>query len=233
MSDATELPIVRRSARTGRVQSPLRKRPPRQQRALATLAAIHEAALRILDSEGEQAFNTNRVAAVAGVSVGTLYRYFPNKEAIIDSLCNELLHRSLEEMTAISERSIELARHSLDAVVRQIVEAEVARHRRILRLLKSFYRDIHWHYDYEQHVLSNLPERMHTAEWLRRVLNKYRAELVVTDPVFAARVAVHMIEGTVHSALSREPELIDDDRLVRELAAAVMRYLRGGSTPGA
>ena len=79
MPSDTPPPIVRRSARTGLAQSSLRQRPPRQYRARMTLAAIHEAALKILDNEGEAAFNTNRVAAVAGISVGTLYRYFPNK----------------------------------------------------------------------------------------------------------------------------------------------------------
>lgn len=226
MSSDTRPPIVRRSARTGRTQSPLRRRPPRQQRSRLTLAAIHEAALKILDGEGEDAFNTNRIAAVAGISVGTLYRYFPNKEAIIDSLCSELLHGSLAEMSTISERSIELARHSLEAVIGQIVEVEIARHRRILALLKSYYRDIHWHYDYEHHVVSNLPERMHTADWLQKVLHKYRHELVITDIALAARLVVHLIEGTIHSALSRDPELVQLEALAVELGAAVLRYLK-------
>ena len=232
MPSDTPPPIVRRSARTGLAQSSLRQRPPRQHRARMTLAAIHEAALKILDNDGEAAFNTNRVAAVAGISVGTLYRYFPNKEAIIDSLCNELLHGSLAEMSAISERSIELARQSLEAVIEQIVEVEIARHRRILALLKSYYRDIHWHYDYEHHVVSNLPERMHTADWLQKVLGKYRHELVVTDVALAARLVVHLIEGTIHSALSREPELVQQDTLAVELSTAVLRYLKGDSLRG-
>lgn len=59
-----------------------RKRP-RQERARETERALLGAAERVLREEGASAFNTNRVAEVAGVSVGSLYQYFPNKAAIL------------------------------------------------------------------------------------------------------------------------------------------------------
>jgi AcrR family transcriptional regulator len=66
-------------------QTPLisaRKRP-RQARSAALVATILEAAIRVLAKEGAQRFTTARVAEKAGVSVGSLYQYFPNKEAIL------------------------------------------------------------------------------------------------------------------------------------------------------
>jgi AcrR family transcriptional regulator len=71
--------------------APDAKRPyrlPKQPRAQATCAAIFEATARILETEGEAALNTNRIAAVAGVSVGTLYQYFPNKQAILIAMAH-------------------------------------------------------------------------------------------------------------------------------------------------
>lgn len=59
------------------------RRRPRQARARETCEAIFEAAAQILEREGECAFNTNRIAERAGVSVGTIYQYFPDKEAIL------------------------------------------------------------------------------------------------------------------------------------------------------
>lgn len=59
------------------------RRRPKQARSRATRDAIFEAATQILEREGERAFNTNRIAERAGVSVGTIYQYFPNKEAIL------------------------------------------------------------------------------------------------------------------------------------------------------
>ena len=56
---------------------------PRQDRSRATVDAILEAAARVLVKEGFERTTTNRVAEAAGVSVGSLYQYFPNKEAIL------------------------------------------------------------------------------------------------------------------------------------------------------
>jgi AcrR family transcriptional regulator len=59
------------------------RRNPRQARSRATWEAIVEAAAQILERDGAAAFNTNSVAERAGVSIGTLYQYFPDKQAIL------------------------------------------------------------------------------------------------------------------------------------------------------
>jgi len=76
-----------------------RKRP-RQARSVATFEAILEAAARILESLGFARFNTNDVAELAGVSIGSLYQYFPSKNALIV----ELIRR---ERTKLSNRIVE------------------------------------------------------------------------------------------------------------------------------
>jgi AcrR family transcriptional regulator len=75
----------------------IQRRQPRQDRALATQAAIFEAAAQILEAEGEAGFNTNRVAERAGVSIGTLYQYFADKQAILVGL-------ALRENAIVRER---------------------------------------------------------------------------------------------------------------------------------
>jgi AcrR family transcriptional regulator len=59
------------------------RRNPRQARSRATWAAIIEAAAQVLERDGAAGFNTNSVAERAGVSIGTLYQYFPDKQAIL------------------------------------------------------------------------------------------------------------------------------------------------------
>jgi AcrR family transcriptional regulator len=59
------------------------RRSPRQARSRATWDAIVEAAAQILERDGAVAFTTNAVAERAGVSIGTLYQYFPDKQAIL------------------------------------------------------------------------------------------------------------------------------------------------------
>ncbi|HQP19465.1 MAG TPA: helix-turn-helix domain-containing protein, partial [Phenylobacterium sp.] len=84
------------------------RKTPRQARAEATVEAIIEAAARILEREGLEAFNTNAIARQAGVSVGSLYQYFPGKDAVMAALIrreSQAFARALEAAlrTALSK----------------------------------------------------------------------------------------------------------------------------------
>ncbi len=71
---------------TAASQRPRPRKMPRQGRSADTVRAIVEAAARILEQDGLGAFTTNAVAERAGVSIGSLYQYFPGKEALIGAL---------------------------------------------------------------------------------------------------------------------------------------------------
>jgi AcrR family transcriptional regulator len=76
------------------------RKTPAQARSAETVAAILEAAARILEDKGFRGYNTNDVAARAGVSIGSLYQYFPNKDAITKAL----LRRETEPLIAAFEQ---------------------------------------------------------------------------------------------------------------------------------
>src|SRR5271165_1376438 len=76
-----------------KVIDPYRKKP-RQVRSEATVAAIFEATAQILHSRGGAGLNTNAIAELAGVSIGTLYQYFPNKNAILIALARQELDKA-------------------------------------------------------------------------------------------------------------------------------------------
>jgi AcrR family transcriptional regulator len=67
------------------------RKTPRQARSTATVEAIHVAAIQVLLADGVTRLTTTRVAERAGVSVGTMYQYFPNKEALLFALVKERL----------------------------------------------------------------------------------------------------------------------------------------------
>jgi AcrR family transcriptional regulator len=62
------------------------RKAPSQARSQETVGVILEASARILESDGLRGFNTNAIAAKAGVSIGSLYQYFPNKDSIVLAL---------------------------------------------------------------------------------------------------------------------------------------------------
>lgn len=78
----------------------VKRRIPRQTRAEETVSAIVEAAAQVLEAGGLAAFTTNAVAERAGVSIGTLYQYFADKQALLRTLAERELHRTLTAVAA-------------------------------------------------------------------------------------------------------------------------------------
>ena len=74
------------------------RKTPRQKRATATLEAILEATIQVLVGSGPARLTTTRVAARAGVSVGTMYQYFPNKQALLYAVTGRQLDRMAERI---------------------------------------------------------------------------------------------------------------------------------------
>ncbi|HEM8407089.1 TPA: TetR/AcrR family transcriptional regulator [Acinetobacter baumannii] len=104
-----------------------RKRP-RQARSVATFEAILVAAARILESLGFAGFNTNAVAELAGVSIGSLYQYFPSKDALIV----ELIRRERAELSkriveAIQEHEATDLKEKLKLIIQAAVKHQLSR----------------------------------------------------------------------------------------------------------
>jgi AcrR family transcriptional regulator len=109
------------------VSSPLSPRKaPRQARALVTQDAILEAAAHIIARGGLAAFNTNAVAERAGVSIGSLYQYFPNKDALMVAL----IERSQREQLArVQAAAVAMKDADLVTTIRMLVRAAQQHHR--------------------------------------------------------------------------------------------------------
>jgi AcrR family transcriptional regulator len=76
------------------------KKVPRQARAKVTVQAIIQASAQVLEEEGYAALTTNGVAERAGVSIGSVYEYFPGKEAIVAAVATQMVEGMLEKMHA-------------------------------------------------------------------------------------------------------------------------------------
>jgi AcrR family transcriptional regulator len=76
------------------------RKQPRQARAQHTVNAIIEASARILEEQGHGGFTTNAVAELAGTSIGTLYQYFPDKDALLGALIARETSCLVEEVEA-------------------------------------------------------------------------------------------------------------------------------------
>jgi AcrR family transcriptional regulator len=162
-------------------------REPRQRRARATVEAIVDAAARILVERGWSGFNTNAIAVRAGVSVGSLYEYFPDKQALLDRLLQRHLADAEAQLVA-AER--EGAPASPEALVRRLVAGFVAVHR----------EDPALHRVLASEVPLAPAQRARVDGLLGRIVERVEAALagLVPDPAVTARLLVDTIDAVVH-----------------------------------
>ena len=111
------------------------RKSPTQARAEHTVDAILEAAAQILQSDGEERLNTNRIAERAGFSIGTLYQYFADKEAIVAALAE----RERDKVLASIVKALNSVESSdSETVVREIVRTLIgsfAKRRRARKII--------------------------------------------------------------------------------------------------
>ncbi len=181
-----------KSPKTPRLSS---RKQPRQARSSRLVADILEAAVQVLSSEGARRFTTARVAERAGISVGSLYQYFPNKEAILFRLQADEWRQTgalLQDILADRTRPpAERLRILVRAFFRS--ECEEAALRLALGDAAPLYRDA--------------PEsREHRKAGVRQVLVFMREALPAARPAERARVAevMMMTMEAVGKAVSEE-----------------------------
>lgn len=190
------------------------RRAPRQARSKATVAAIREAAARVLVAEGYERATTNRIAEVAGVSIGTLYQYFDSRDAILDALAEDLL-------AAVISAANDAMRppeggdlvERLDRVVTGVLRV-VARYPSVLRHLDAVP---------ESSFRASLTHAKALGRaFLLRFLDAHAGEVRVHDLALTARILTDLGEGVLYN-LSPDDDV---DRVGRETARLVVAYLR-------
>jgi AcrR family transcriptional regulator len=107
-----------------------KRRKPRQARAVATVEIILEATARVLQRENRTILTTNHIADCAGISIGTLYQYFPHKEAILVALARREIRSIADTITqTIAENSVDCSKDMARRAVRALIAASGKRRR--------------------------------------------------------------------------------------------------------
>jgi AcrR family transcriptional regulator len=193
-----------------------------QERSRLTVNAILEAAARILVREGFDKASTNHIAEVAGVSVGSLYQYFPGKEAIVAALIDR---HNEEVMQAVQSELAEAANLPLGQAVRKLVEVAVRAHRIDPKLHRVLAEQIPRVGRLEKVGTFNQENYALFASYLER----HRKEIRAVDLGLAAFVCVTSIEALTHTAVLHHKIVSDEamQALVEEATRLVVGYLTG------
>jgi AcrR family transcriptional regulator len=173
----------------------------------------------VLVKEGFDRASTNRIAEAAGVSIGSLYQYFPSKEALVAAL----VERHMERMSATLEAEMaEVATAPLELAVRRMV---------------AFMLNAHAVDPALHHVLNEQVPRvgrlhkLHEIEELMRgktrvYLELNRDKLRPQDLDVASFIVVQTIEALCHAATAPHTPRLDHDTLIEEVTQLIVRYLQ-------
>jgi AcrR family transcriptional regulator len=197
----------------------LSRRLPAQRRAHQTVGAILDAVIRILKREGVSAVTTNRIADVAGVSIGSVYQYFPGKHAIFEALHR----RHMDQIDrVVAGVLLQHAASSLDTLVRALVYAMVEAHEADPELYDTLFAQV----PHRAGEGQDFATRLHGV-FLLAISARRRALKRNLDPAMAAFVVAHLVESLSHAAVLRRPAGISLNHAKQEAARAVLAYLHG------
>ena len=182
------------------------------------MEAILGAAAHILAGEGWEALNTNRVALEAGVSIGSLYQYFPGRDAILAELGRRHAFQVVEATRAALETTqdlplVEAVRETIRAAIR-LHEIDPALHRAIEDETPSL-GPLDWR--------AAADAQTHQIIWESLALRSN--EIGAQDFEFLAFLAATIVERVVHMAMNARPDELRTGRVEEELIATVMFVL--------
>ena len=181
--------------------------------------AILDAVVRLLRREGHKAITTNRIAEVAGVSIGSVYQYFPNKQAIFSALHE----RHLNQIDRIVQgKLVEHAASPLEVLIRAMVDGMIEAHTPDPELYQMLQTEVPHRADGSR----DFAVRLEGA--FRLALSSHRDEVNrVASLDTMVFIVANMVDGLCHSALLRRPRSLSLAKAKEAVTQAILAYLRG------
>lgn len=192
------------------------RKQPRQARSIETRQRVLDAAARIFSMYGYAAGTTNRIAAAADMSIGSLYQYFPNKDAILAALTDAHIDAGAAMLT---QRTAAGLPAGLADTLRVFVRATIDNHRGDPALHRVLFEEA----PRSPALLNRLREAEQRAVAGTAELLRHHPEVRSADPVFAARMTVATIESLVHRLITQP---VNPAQLEDEIVGMLAGYLR-------
>lgn len=193
-----------------------------QERSRATVDALIEATARILVREGFDKASTNRIAEEAGVSVGSLYQYYPGKEALVAAVIDR---HDQEIMQLVRGALAEVTLQPVEKAVRRLVAVAIEAHRIDPKLHRVLAEQIPRTGSLENVEAFN----RQTYALFRAYLEAHSNELRMVDLGIATYVCVTSIEALAHTAVLHHAGMLSDkavETLIDETTRLVVGYLQ-------
>ena len=203
----------------------LRANPPKQERSLQTLNRLLDAAERVLEEEGLDAATVPVIAKRAGVSVGVVYRRFPNKDALIRGVYERFLWR-VSEQNSMMLATLGRVKISLADLMHGMIRGSIESHRRKRNLLRALFQYSRTHEDPAIRREAAKINRASTGAVTALMLT-HQDQIQHPDPAAAIEFAVLMLASVIQGIVIDEDThgLNAPDDLEAELSRMIFAYL--------
>ncbi|MGB3651848.1 MAG: TetR/AcrR family transcriptional regulator [Rivularia sp. (in: cyanobacteria)] len=196
----------------------MQRKLPQQERSRITVEAILEATAHILAEEGYDKTNTNHIAERAGVSIGSLYQYFPNKESLMVALMEKHAGEMLE---LVKSKLNNLFDSPLEIAIPELVRAVIAAHAINPRLHQVLHEEIPRSERLQQ--MQRADERI--AELLRAYLKRWEKRIHPQNLEMTVFILSRTVESLCHSAVIEHPKFVSDSQFEKEVSNLLISYL--------
>jgi len=193
------------------------RRVPKQNRSRVIVDAIVEAGELILAEEGEGCLTTSRIAERAGVSVGSLYRYFQNKEAVLAAIYGSEVAK---DASTLARRPWVIQDLPIAEAIRRLVDFQVERHQKLFERDRGFYRDHHRDFSLHSEI-----GRDAVAKRMREMLDAHVDELRDVDLDQATFLLARGVSALLRFTLDEEPERLNQPEFRDAIVDMLIRYL--------
>lgn len=185
------------------------RKQPTQERSKDLVELLLKATARILIRDGLAGLNTNKVADVAGVSIGSIYQYFSNKDSLISGLIQRKL---MEDRTFFEEKMIGFETWNFERKISTLVSAGIELHRRDHKLLKVLFEQLGGSGQLE--LLGFIHKQM--FEMIQLMIAERSERKLKEDEVFEkSYLAQQLILGVWHSQVEKEWMKVDANSITR------------------
>lgn len=195
------------------------RKEPNQSRSQDTMESIVKATAHILEKEGFEKTSTNKIAAKAGVSIGSLYQYFPTKESILALLMDKFMRSEIEMIDKV------LSEHkssTLEQTIRSIINASISTKKRNKRFTKIFAQKI---FSFNKmDALKKVDDYM--MDQFKIYIKPFEKDIRMENLDMSLWISIQCVKLVPVAIMFQESYDLDDPKMSDELVHLIYQYLK-------
>lgn len=202
------------NAKAKKSKTKLQLKAPTQERSRQTVATILEACERIMIREGFYGITTDKIAKEAGVSIGSLYQFFGNKESVVSALIHELIRR---DSLMFQDRVAQINQMAADQRMGYLIQLGLdiySTQKELRQKIQSIYQ-----YLVDQNEFKKILA-VYTDTFAMHIQTKPGRDARVM-----AKLTVSAFMGLMEQVVTENPNFMQDPKLVEEIKRMFLRYL--------